>query len=274
MNSIVYVITHKKCNRPSLDGYKLLAVGSKGKKFPDDYVRDDVGDNISEYNNSYCELTGLYWIWKNDKSQNVGLVHYRRFFVNVEKTLKFKGRYVFWNTKKYSIMSIDELERELIGYDVLIKMSDKKSISNEQLFEQFLGTEIWNELNDVIRLQEEKYKASFKNLCKEKQHVNCNMFYGKKYIINRYCEWVFGILDGVDQIHLKKYEKRYNNREMGYLAELLFGVWLDAEGILYKELPVINVGDDYAMDGALNIIQFIRFMIIKPLNHIFGCNIK
>lgn len=274
MDNKVYVITHKECKIPKLTGYKRLAVGARGKKFPKEYERDDLGDNISEYNNSYCELTGLYWMWKNDISKHIGLVHYRRFFVDVDYKFKFKGRYVFGKNKKYSIMTIDRLEEELVGYDLLIKMSDKKRITNAQLFQQFLGKEIWDELNTVIENGSRKYIDAFNELSTKKQHVNCNMFYGKKGVVDSYCEWLFNILGKVDEIHVNKCGNRYKNREIGYIGELLFGVWLNAEKIAYKELPVMNTGDDYAMDGALNLLQFFRFMIIKPLNHMFKLSIK
>ena len=45
------------------------------------YVGDDTGDNISYKNPFYCELTGMYWLWKNYKCDIIGICHYRRFFL-------------------------------------------------------------------------------------------------------------------------------------------------------------------------------------------------
>ena len=41
---------------------------------------DNTGDNISEKNPLYCELTGIYWLWKNTTADYKGLMHYRRIF--------------------------------------------------------------------------------------------------------------------------------------------------------------------------------------------------
>ena len=75
----VYIATHKKFDEPKIENYMPLHVGAvNGKNLG--YLTDDTGENISNQNTHYCELTGLYWIWKNTTDENVGLVHYRRYF--------------------------------------------------------------------------------------------------------------------------------------------------------------------------------------------------
>ena len=80
MTEKIYVAMHKKVELPKLDSlYEPLLVGSFNKKENIGLIRDDSGKNISEKNENYCELTGIYWIWKNSKEDIVGLCHYRRF---------------------------------------------------------------------------------------------------------------------------------------------------------------------------------------------------
>ena len=74
------VATHKSYSMPAGPAYLPLHVGAAGKPSLG-FARDDTGDNISTRNATFCELTGLYWAWKNLPGEDaLGLLHYRRLF--------------------------------------------------------------------------------------------------------------------------------------------------------------------------------------------------
>lgn len=74
----VIIAAHKQYPMPDKDCYLPVQVGRA--LHPDvGYIPDNTGDNISEKNPYYCELTGLYWAWKNLPADVIGLVHYRRY---------------------------------------------------------------------------------------------------------------------------------------------------------------------------------------------------
>ena len=91
LSATIVVATHKKYRMPNDPLYLPVHVGAEGKKDakgrPLDfgYQKDNEGDNISLKNPRYCELTGIYWAWKNLECDYIGLVHYRRYFGGKEK---------------------------------------------------------------------------------------------------------------------------------------------------------------------------------------------
>ena len=115
MNIKILVAAHKKYRMPEDKIYFPVQVGSYGKENIG-FARDDEGDNISQKNPYFCELTGLYWIWKNVDADYYGLVHYRRYFSAVPKikrTSHDKFRYL-------RIMILLCLRRESILLKVFI----------------------------------------------------------------------------------------------------------------------------------------------------------
>ena len=84
-NIKILVATHKKYKMPSdTNMYLPIHVGCEGKKKLG-FQGDNSGENISVLNPYYCELTGLYWAWKNLKCDYLGLVHYSSYFTKMTK---------------------------------------------------------------------------------------------------------------------------------------------------------------------------------------------
>ena len=89
MDSIKIIIaSHKKYQTAEEEMYVPIQVGAEGKEKIEGYIQDNTGDNISTKNPYYCELTGLYWAWKNLDADYIGLVHYRRYFTNQKRLPK------------------------------------------------------------------------------------------------------------------------------------------------------------------------------------------
>ena len=94
-NIKILIALHKQYEVPNSDIYLPVQVGVEGKEKILDYQPDNEGENISSKNPYYCELTALYWAWKNLKADYIGLTHYRRHFacnkiipLNEEKKFK------------------------------------------------------------------------------------------------------------------------------------------------------------------------------------------
>ena len=84
MNIKVIVASHKPYKMPADSCYLPVQVGAKDKQKIDGFTPDNTGDNISEKNPYFCELTGLYWAWKHISSRQnskfVSLIYKRENF--------------------------------------------------------------------------------------------------------------------------------------------------------------------------------------------------
>lgn len=64
---------------PALFPYeRTIQAGAALADVADAEARDDTGDHISLKNRMYCEMTAVYWIWKNTDHDWIGIEHYRR----------------------------------------------------------------------------------------------------------------------------------------------------------------------------------------------------
>ncbi|MBQ1194350.1 MAG: DUF4422 domain-containing protein [Lachnospiraceae bacterium] len=221
MDTRIYVMTHKEYTKPKDDLYVSLHVGKAlGNDFG--YLGDDTGENISEQNASYCELTGMYWLWKNVTCDNIGICHYRRYFI-------VKNDFI---TKEY-------IEETLLNYDIIVPNSECTKYKNvAEHYEKLHNKKDMLLCRDIIAEKYPDYIGAF-DLC-----MNCNFFslgnmvVTKKSIFNKYCEWLFDILFEVERrIDVTGYDT-FQARVMGYLSERLFRVWLLNNSYKIKEEKV------------------------------------
>ena len=85
-NIEIFVVSHKDLFLSIPENYKVIGVGEYGVNNKERILSDCIGDNISKKNPNYCELTAIYWLWKNyDLPNYVGVCHYRRFFVDGDR---------------------------------------------------------------------------------------------------------------------------------------------------------------------------------------------
>lgn len=244
-NSVKIIIaTHKKYRMPNDPMYLPLHVGAEGKKDADGddldlgYVKDNVGDNISALNASFCELTGLYWAWKNLDADYIGLVHYRRYFGYHKTKNPFDG-----------ILAFDEL-KPYLG-EIKVFVPNKRRYYIETLYSHYEHTHYSNQLDltrQIISEKHPEYIVSYDKVVKHTYGYMFNMMIMEKTLLNQYCDWLFDILfelrNRIDMPELSSYQGRYYGR----VSEIIFNVWLDYQINIgninkdeIKEIPCIHM---------------------------------
>lgn len=213
MNKTVKIIiaAHKKYDMPNDAMYIPLHVGAEGKEDLG-YTKDNTGDNISELNPVYCELTGLYWAWKNLDADYIGLVHYRRHFSN----------------SNHNILTYQDIEPYLDSIKVFVPKKRKYYI--ETLYSHYAHTHYESHLietRNILNTYHPEYVSSFDKTMKQTYGYMFNMMIMDKILLNEYCEWMFDVVFKLDKVvdisDLDPFQQRY----VGRVSELLFNVWLN-----------------------------------------------
>ena len=194
------------------------------------------GENISSKNPYFCELTGLYWAWKNLNADYIGLTHYRRHFSISKKLPKdIEGRVK-------NVITGKEVDEILDSTDIILPKKRKYYIEN--LYSHYNHTMYIEPLDETRKIIEEKfpsYLSEFNKLHKRTSAHMFNMFIMKKEIFDAYCTWLFDILfDLENRVDVAKYDS-FHSRFFGRVSELLLDVWINTNNLNYKEVKVIDI---------------------------------
>lgn len=232
----IIVATHKKYQMPENSMYYPIQVGAKGKESLGYELTDDTGENISEKNPFFCELTGLYWAWKNLDADYIGLCHYRRYFANGNKVPKCE------NDKFKYVLTQEKADELLERADVILPKKRKYYIEN--LYDHYKHTMYVEPLDETRKIIEEKYPDyldEFDKLHTRTQAHMFNMFIMKKEILNDYCEWLFDILFELEKRTDKNKYDDFHSRFYGRISERLLDIWINKNNIQYEEIKAMEM---------------------------------
>lgn len=175
-------------------------------------LTDAEGRHISGKNRQFCELTVLYWIWKNAREDIVGLAHYRRHFIlpqNWDIIMTENRVDVILPVPLYVVPDLAgnyKSRHDSPDWDYMMEYLKERSRQEYNEAEEFFG----------------------KNL-----YSPCNMFIMRKAVLEELCSWLFPVLFAVAE-HGGERADPYRNRYPGFLSERLITFYFEKYRHKYK----------------------------------------
>lgn len=170
-------------------------------------ILDCDGDNISEKNGNYSELTALYWLWKNcllietvkEDEEYYGLAHYRRILeLSDDDVLRLSDN------------DIDVVLPYPMPYEPDINEHHKRYLSDED----------WGALLAALKELQPRYVNAVPQVFGQRYFYNYNIILARKNVLSEYCSWLFPILERVEKLSTPKGNER-SDRYIGYMGEAL-----------------------------------------------------
>ncbi len=221
------VASHKPYWMPAGSLYLPVQVGSAGRTSICGFQRDDEGENISFKNPRYCELTALYWGWKNLDFSYLGLAHYRRYFAG---------------SGERGVATEQDIMRKLD--EVPVVLPKKRRYYIETVESHYAHTFEQAQL-DVLRGVLARHAPDVlpyfnKHMESRSAHI-WNMMVMRQDIVSQWCEWLFPILQQVEDLVDFSQMSPFEARLIGRLSERLLDPWLASRAIPFSEMPVISL---------------------------------
>lgn len=221
----IYIATHKAYDFPKVEGYIPIHVGKALTDLDLGILGENTGDNISELNPNFCELTALYWMWKNSDADILGLVHYRRYFYNNGKIVDLnmikkleKNDLIIARKEKY-------VKKIKFKFKILEKIIKDYFTVSEQYADYHFKKD-WKEVGRVIADKFPDYLDSFNEISDSKNGIShYNMFIAHSNFVNSYCKWLFDILFSL-RLNIEDYDQ-YQKRVFGFISERLLNVYIN-----------------------------------------------
>ncbi len=244
---MIFIATHKIVSFPKSSWFQPLGLGGIGHGVLG--AVDDAGQNISHKNRNYCELTGIYWIWKNISADVVGLCHYRRYFNFITLRDDFPRHLAVQEFSAVEKILEHPYQHERVlkileEYDVILPSPLLLPDSVDQKYRIDHGAEEWDcFLNKLDAL----YGAGVHSLRLDRRLFIGNMMICKKALFDEYAETLFSLVDPVferfgdypaeEGIRYQRY------RYPGYLAERFMTAFVNAKRLKYYDAQLLSIAN-------------------------------
>lgn len=173
-------------------------------------LQDSTGENISSKNVNYCELTALYWMWKNVLTEPdgrladyYGLFHYRRLLdVSDDDIMRLKANDV----------------------DMILPFPMLHEPNAFEHHTRYVKDSDWDAMCVALEELQPEYANAMVEIFSQPYFYNYNMLIAKREVLLDYCEWLFPILERVEELSEPKGWERAD-RYIGYLGENLLTLY-------------------------------------------------
>jgi len=241
------VAAHKHAPMPVDAMYLPVQVGRVLAEADLGYQSDAEGQNISELNRAYCELTALYWAWKNLDADAVGLSHYRRYFSGTAA-----------GPRGSRVMSSDEAADALKRADlVLAKPRNYVLETIESHYRHGHYGEDLDVLRETISRLSPRYSDAFEHVMKGRQLSLYNMFLTSRQNFEDIASWLFAVLEDASKSIDNESRSDYQQRTFGYLGERLLNVWARAhqDSLRIHYARVVNTEGEPKVQKAFSLLK-------------------
>jgi len=227
----IAVSYHDEINYPLLPSPYIDICNVKNGKKPAGFKLYDIDfvDNISIKNKTYCELSVLYSLWKQQLISNTfGTSHYRRLFCLDDTHNPFDVIVKnFSERQTFAVEQVKHLRKYIssviVGYTGLAGGSiwNQLKIAHPELFPFFSYAAkefalMYPEMGDPI--------GFFQN----NSHLNhCNMFIAPREIVNNWCSIIFNFLESIESKAPQNLDS-YNMRWAGFFSERFFTYYISS----------------------------------------------
>lgn len=260
---IIAVAHHKPGVTVQDDMFLPIQVGAELSNLDLGIQKDNEGDNISFLNPYYCEMTAVYYLWKNCLNYDYyGLCHYRRYLTfNSPNILnRLFNLSFFWGSKllhlwyyqaRYSKQysypcTEDSLNKEIESFRKKILRNTNKnpsafycskevSLSTRSIYEHFAiicGFQKVDEIISIVKQDYPEYATALGNTMTGHKLFSGNITIFPKEMFNRYTAFVFGVLEKHYKISIGDINAPSNRlyaRMSGYYSEFLTDAFIRRE---------------------------------------------